>query len=579
MHRYIPLPFKAHGFSATSANAVTVSLLAVAAEVDLTTGTVASTVPPHEYRRGQPREASLALGDLIERREETSEGPVTTLQNDVFVARIRGEVTQAWRSDRCVVTISASPGEAPLCTAFVLGVVSRLQLPVAWRVSLAGEGNYAASASDEVLHVFRFEGESVKCVSVALPPALTEDGPEVFVTGARVCVVCGDELIVVDASALEFDDVPRGRPISYEPLVGSASGDDAPATVAFALPESILLDHPKFKRLRVPRAAGDADLAKGDHVILDDVREELPGIFKVYAWHKAGASKSARPLPPALTFAAPRLEFEAPARPAVTASARPRDSQTLKGLAAHYGFRAPELLVRLLETREGEPAFSRWLDKLGLDCIEVRTLTDWDADPHLLAFAGLGNGDEFSLYVYPPWCDGGHEPIVVEFFHETNSVEFRALTFDAFLDAFLDAGAENAEDVGEATELVRRVRERLAFPKGSRDFGNPPGWLLPAAVASEPPSGAPETSSTGFFGSLRKLFSKPPAKPLVASVERALRVERSGDLLSAERELLALFLGGGDEAPRAGTELRRLYEKLGWSFAKENISTSSNLAT
>ncbi len=581
-HSFIPLSFVPDQISSVSSTHATVTTSAITGHVDLATGSVTTGVEPGIYRQTKPLDPSQALVGLRETCQETDQGPRTEVAYpNEPPTRLDGEITAAWSSGRFVVAALSDPRAGATLVAFFPGqpVAHRIFLP--WPTAMVvGDGDVAACAGQGALHLFRLDGDRILTTSI---PVVAARNLSVTVHGDKVYVLAGETLFRVEVSALDFASTPTAQAIAFDPLVGEGQRDDEAAVVAFALPESILLDHPRFKRLRVPRVAGQyADLEKGDRVVLDDVQEEMPTIFRVRAMHKVGAAPSVRPPPPpAIQLDAPT--FEEPSRPASAVPRQP-DSQILLALATRHHFLAPLLLVRLLQLNEADLVFARWLRRVYLGDIEVRSsAADWDADPNLLAFLGLGNGDEYSLYIYPPWCapadQPAREPPVVEFFHETGFAELRALTFDAFFDWLLEQAIELEEDEttrDKTRELVAKIRERLDFPRGQRDLGVAPEWL----PKEDEPTVAP---ARGLLASVSRFFSSASSSaPGVKDDPRmrlALSLEAKGDLVAAERVWLRAHLldrgYANADATIAASALRRLYAQLGWTFALENLGDAN----
>jgi hypothetical protein len=201
--------------------------------------------------------------------------------------------------------------------------------------------------------------------------------------------------------------------------------------------------------------------------------------------------------------------------------------------------------------RDRDPVFARWLRELDFVVIAEGLTHDWEADPNLLAFLSNGGGDNHALYFYPPWCGEGREPPVVYHNHETRETEFCTLTFEAFLEQQLEELSTQdwlPELRIRYAELVTLVRERLEFPVAQRAAGEAPPWLTRPALQGPPPRMGK--------GPARWFQSKPR-------------------LLQLERALVAEFCTQHpDDKGRGETilELRRVYEKLGWSFALDNLS-------
>lgn len=542
-HRYVALPFQAEGFGATSPSHVSVALSAVSVRVDLRTGEVVSETQPCEPRRWTPFDPR-ALGDVVVRAEEGVRGPSTLVERRGWSARVEGELTQAAVAEDFLIAVVALPGERWDCIGLAFGAEGPAVRLQAWEhAQVASHGAIAACAAGECVHVLRHHDGRLQSASVSVPPTFALSGHQVFVAGTKVCILAGDKLLLVESTELELGATHRALPIVYEPLTRQGAGHPTVATVAFVVGTNMYLDHPTLRRLRVELAAGDPSVRRGDTIVLDDVREEIPGIFRVHAWHAVGGGKSTRPPPPRLELAAPCLQEPMHTLPAGVESSQSTDSRTLAELASQHGFRAPELLLRLLQRRDADPVFRRWLAKLWLDDMAVRDLTvGLDADPNLVAFCGLGDGDEYALYVYPPWCAEGREPPVVVYRHESNFAEFRASTFAAFFESELQSqGAESAK----AREYARLVRDALDFPEAARAAGAAPAWL---------PLDSPAPGVT---------------------VDAALQREARGEVLEAERALLTVFLRDRDAAPRAAAELARIYDQLGWHMARAHLQRSA----
>ena len=461
-HRYVKFPFRAEGFGPTSLTHVTVASRAVSVEVDLATGAVVTS--NRGYARNDPPDASLALRGITERIVESAAGPMTELSNrDGAAVRVAGELSQAWRCDDFVLGVVALADGRRQCVALLLRGTQVLRLPASGESTLAGHARFAACAFEGVIHVVASDGATLRSASMALPPSHSYSGPDIFVAGTKVCVLCADTLLVIEATELPFDGPHVGLPIRYEAMTGTGQG----ATPAL----------------------------------------EVPG--------------------PSVT-----LE-EAPVA-SVRDTAAPGDAKRLEELATRHGFVVSELLAKLLHMRESDRTFRRWLVELGFDDINVRGLTaDWNADPSLLAICGLDNGDEYALYVYPPWCQKGHEPPVVAFLHETNFVEFRARTFEAFFDVELQ---RRIDEEGADRALVSKIREQLQLPQTPRSVGEPFPWL--------------------------------PTER-----EQPTEFKNLDETLDTERELLQAFLAQGADAPRVAHALGRIYRARGWTFALENIAT------
>ena len=159
-----------------------------------------------------------------------------------------------------------------------------------------------ACVTIDTLHVFLLEAPTPAAVSIAIPPT---SYPDVVVKYGKIFVLAGDKLLIIDSGLLPFEEEHLAAPIEYHPLLGRGQGDAEPAQVVGVFSEKVLVDHPRLRRLTLSRTPSAPPIARGDSVLIDDVREELPGIYRVYAWRKQGAEQSMRPPPPILDFPAP----------------------------------------------------------------------------------------------------------------------------------------------------------------------------------------------------------------------------------------------------------------------------------
>lgn len=298
-----------------------------------------------------------------------------------------------------------------------------------------------------------------------------------------------------------------------------------------------LVDHSVFGRLTLERSAALAG-AVGDLVYLDDVVEELPGIHRVHAYHFDARRSFRKATPPNLS-----LEMATPASPVrlPSSAAAPSESSTpsilglLERLEAEHGVRISPLLVSVVRQEAQDPVLARWLQILGLSLLPhagdleaypmgQHLVSDWGADPHLFQLVDLGNGDAHALYLYPPWCASGREPLVVTFRHEGNEVDFEALTFEAFLVQRL------ASHRGD-TEIVALVRERFGLPHAVAECAEPPDFLRQASPSYR-------------------------------------EAEAPRDSLEAERAALRRYLREEGGAIRA---LLEVHSALGWRYAREQL--------
>lgn len=103
--------------------------------------------------------------------------------------------------------------------------------------------------------------------------------------GGSVWVLAEHMLTRVEVSALprESDRPLRG---TFMPIVPPLRASAETATVAFALPSGYVgLDHPHSGRIVMTRGPKDPAVTRGEGIVLDDVVEELPGVYRVHSWH------------------------------------------------------------------------------------------------------------------------------------------------------------------------------------------------------------------------------------------------------------------------------------------------------
>lgn len=539
-HRYVPLPFAAQAFVGSSPRHAVVAFQAVRAHVEIGTGRVETSAAErvvHFARKVVPPTAQR----LVVERAETARGPFTLLRDERAEREreIEGELELVHRHEHHLALVVATTGYRWDLVLTDLDRSRETRLPATFDAILSADGPIVACLAGRLLHVVSFADGAPRVVTLDVPRAIRSD---VVVHGRTVLVLSGTSLLLLDVDALPFADAPTTLAPTLELLAPPRPREDVPATVAFVLPDSIGLDHPRYGRLRVKKGEGPVP-QRGDQVRLDDVREDLPGVFRVYGYTTAGGGGTVATAP-SLALVLPSLER--PPYPYVPSANVSREAAKLAELAEEHRFVAPETLRRLLAIREEDPAFCRWLDRIGLDQIELRGLVeDWDADPCLLAFAGLGNGDEHALYIYPPALEDGREPPIVTYLHETGYVDFESEGFDGFLEKVL-ARADEAPDLAPYVHLVR---ERLGFPAGAREVGTAPSYLPLDEV----------------------LGRKGRSRDEAAAIAEARALEGAGDLLAAERTLVFAYLANGSGASAAKRELPRVYEALGWTLCLAHL--------
>ncbi len=529
--RFIALPFAADAFGPCALDAagrparVVVSNGQVSTEIDLATGASEAVSGTHRRKRGDP---ALTLGGVRDRLIESSEGPRIELfmpgPPETTLLRANGELTAAVRSGDLVVLVLAMPGPRYDVVASTLALdAPQIRLPGVFWAEVATEGAYAIAATQKMLHLFRLDGATIGGISIGLPETTRLDARLI---GGEAMVVVGKTLFVVPLNEVPFTTgAHHPIAVSYAQVVGRSRGLARPGVVVALVGNKILVDHPDARRLSIERAPMDPPVKVGDSLRIDDAREPLPGIVKVHAWTRIEDGKSsARPATEALSFPPPDLALAPEGEPRAP---RAKSGDAMRALARTWGFTPPGALMTFLDATDADPALRRWTRLLGVEYVEVGSLTpNWSADPCLVAFAGRGNGDEWALYLYPPALAAGEEPIVVEFLHETNECELVARSFSDYLELWL------AQHEATRPDIVAMMRERLGI--AARE----------APIAASPPTWLPRARSPS---------------PTIESL-RAL--EASGDLAAAERGWALRFTRG--EHVAVAPELQRIYTALGW---------------
>jgi hypothetical protein len=435
------------------------------------------------------------------------------------------------------------PGPRHDCVAMSLRTHRVIRLPAVWSSRVVRGVDLVACSAGQMLHVFRVKEGRFESVTVALPESANP--AEISIAGSRIVAVWARVLVVLDADALPFAEPHASLPLTLVQREARGEKLEGPANVAFLLSDKVLVDHPVKKRLTLPRTPTSPLVVKGDEVLIDDLREELVGDPRVHAWRKVGDAEPGLPEAETMMLEARPLPV-LDASPQGPAQAPLTNRIRLEKQADEHGFRVPPRLLRLLALHDEEPVMRRLLGKLGMDAIEVRDLVrDWDADPCLIAFSGRGNGDEVCLYVYPP--EARAEPPIVEFFHEDNLIEPRALRFDDWLSNELDAVSEEVPDLAP---IAQRVREALGLAQAETidvDAITWPSWLDAAR-------------GVGAFKNAKECDAK--ARSLVAS----------GHFAEAERWLLRAYLAS-DGQGGTRTLLARVYGELGWSLPSAHLAS------
>ena len=510
----------------------------IVAGVDAITGDLFPQ--PGQY---QPSPKGSFLDGLEFMAEETPEGPFTNLRGPGLpTLRFFGELREGARAGNLALLLVNAPGTGLLAMPLILGQQPTHAFPVRGRYRIASEGDAIALADPGRVLVLRALDGKLAGTSIDTQSNLPFD---VALSDTHLAVATGQQLLFFDRRVLAQTPGFAPMTLTLAARSGTPKPQPEPAVVAAATTTRILADHPKLGRLTLDGLSGQKRPAPGTKIQLDDVREELPGIFRVkryrveggFSWSEAPTGSlvlSAIADVPSIPLPTRAPENQPP--PALLATRLP----AMETVAQATGAKLSPLLVRLMRDEFTDPLLRRALRELGLSMLEQLSpseldgkprknhlVEDWNADPHLFELVPLGNGDSIALYFYPPWCREGREPPVVVFRHEVNLLDFEALTFDAFLEKQLRAPKRNPEH-------VRRVREALQFPQTDRDGGTPPGFL-------------PLDDTWG------------QQSPALLSTAREL--EANGKLVEAERAAMAAYLrdeGGANDV------LVGIFQKLGW---------------
>ncbi|MBS2013336.1 MAG: SMI1/KNR4 family protein [Deltaproteobacteria bacterium] len=551
MHRVIALTRAGGKIIPRSDGMLVIQHDRIAFAVDPRSGAVAPTplVTPEPPRAGDPEVALGRAGLRLDERE-TDGGPASRIlsREGAELAVFAGITQRLGIAGHLFGGVVAFADETRAIVAGVLGDRDRhvLRISEDGRTAAAGKDFVAVAGAPGSLHVFRTIGGALSRVTVGLPAMPVAS---ILVEGDVVWLVIDDKLLAVDVAILPRET--RGtHATTFTPVVPPAAPVTEPGTVAFAIATSIGIDHPRLGRIVIARGPEHPDVSRGDAVVLEDVYEELPGIFRARAFRTAEGKASARPPPIALEAKAPAVDEQLVRwdETAVPSSGMQAGLLAqLEDLSERHHFRIPPLLARLLEAADGDAVVHRWLARLGFEVEVAPKCPDWGADPFCLGFASEGNGDAYCLYPYPPLGDG--EPPIVEFLHETNECELLAPTFDAFFSDFLARRLEWKEP-GHA-EIVALIVARLGLPPPERIAAPPrPDWL-------------PENTDDD---------------DLVAKAEAFVN---ENELVLAERFLVARWLAEaagrpeytGLSRPASGVreQLLALYERLGWTLPLESL--------
>lgn len=520
VHRLLRVGIAGHRFGVSAWPELVVAQAHLSAFVNMETGatrTLAGGLPVLAVAGPE------GLADVRVRQHDTEDGPVSELYDaSGWSLRVRGELYDASCRGDLIVAVLILPGHVWTCVGIARGQTEQpLRLPSGHARVV---GPLVVCRDLRCVHLFELGAAGVTCVTL---PASGQLAVDAFLEGEQLCMLSGHDVVSVDLRGIVRTAQHQAVPLSLTFIPRPRAALPEPASVLFVFSTSLVAEHPVCGRVTLPRGPESPSVEKGDLVLLDDVREDVPGVVRVQAWRRVGDPERV----PERSPAAP-VEVSAPdVRPMSEADVaklrrpppRPRPGAAhLQALASKYGFCAPTLLLRMLHTRETDAVFADWMERCGFVDWEVRGLCeDWGADPCLLAFAGNGGGDEFALYLYPPAYHPERQPPVVLYRHESNFAEFLAADFEAFFEHWL---ARQLEHDSMDTELAERICARLSFERvgaRARPLGEAPSYL--------------------------PLQDREPAEHE-----------------DPERRLLHAYLK--DQSIDAGADLYALYAKLGWEL-------------
>jgi hypothetical protein len=481
---------------------------------------------------------------VIESREERSGARTRLLAPELStgqlreVATVQGElfVALAAATDDLLVAVETREGEDWDCQAVALrGAEHPIRLSVPKYARANAGASIAAIAQHGALAMLCVKDLQPRCVRLPLP---TGSLPSVGVGDGLICATVSKALFVVDASAIPWASAVTDHGAQFDPLVAKHSGDPVPATVVFAGDSLVAVDHPRLGRLNLKRSSSSPTLASNDRVLLDSLREDLPGVWAVEAWHKEGDGPSTSPGPEKPLVLDVSQMPPAYVEPAPTAL---ENLSRLRQVSQQLEFAIPSTLEKLAGEYDRDETFRRWLNRLSF-LVEITGFsTAWQgSDPCMIGIAGNGGGDVIALYCYPPAHRPGGVLPVVDWWHETNEVSWLASDFGTYLSHRLHQAREFAPDV------VALILERLALPTGfpKPTEQEPPAWFL-AAHGSD-----------------------------VESPDRAdaARLAKESPEL-AERKVVRLLRDTPDDDD-AREMLGKLYDRLGWEWHKQNLDRS-----
>jgi hypothetical protein len=533
IHRYTTLPFTPTELFARKGTVIA-SNRQVAVSLATNDGMLTPVVVPAE------RPARHAVPADV-RREETLEGPMTTLAG----AHLHGSFLDAATTSSGLSVLALDrPGHSPV----VISWVSSSGPP---GDAFPFESPLLVADDDAVVVIERRgspyfmlmraidmgAGPTLASTCVPLPTEMAGRPLLAALNDDYLAVAGGTDLVLYARADLGIRPGFALQAADLVPWVLPPRALAKPGKVVMGVGSKVLVDHPDVGRMTLERPP-TMPVTAGEPIRIDDVCEPLPRQLKVLAYSFLdGRTWKAEP---------PTLRKLPAVRPLPSVDVTPPKAPTtprrslvphLDALSARFGIQVPPRLHALAKAERDVPALARALEILGLsltplpdtdDCLGQRLVDDWQADPNLFGIVETGTGDVDALYLYPPLLQPGCEPLVVRYCHEDGELELRARCFDEFLEAALK------EEEAEHPELVALVRRAL------------PAERTP-----------PESSFQGPLPDLGRPFDS--------------RVS-SDPRLTVERDLCRRF---GDGEPGLLAELHALYTDLGWPYAVETTRPKS----
>ena len=294
-------------------------------------------------------------------------------------------------------------------------------------------------------------------------------------------VQSADRLMRLELAALPLEPAPDLALPWLDPP-GPSHAPDFYARVTGVGEGEATAEHPD---LGVVTLRGDVSgLKPRARVTLEEVREVLPGVYRVRRWRPAHGTAALYTPPAALSLPASDL----PPLPAAPASTETAWAAALRGVAAARGFAVSPLMARFFERCDTDERFRQQVQRLGLYLSIDGTTGCWlGTDSAIVRFAGDMSGQVYGLYLYPPEQLPDAPAPIVYWDHETREVSWQAADFDTFLRELLADRErwhkdENAVFVRDALGLSAGRPERVPAPVWFVDAHSEPSVGLQAAL-------------------------------------------------------------------------------------------------